>query len=85
MTPRMVEMAPWIVPTYDPKDGGDGRLYSKVPTYDPEDGGDSPLYDGQPEAVEAALHSFVRSALAVQVVVGDVRREVNRKPAQKKG
>ncbi len=53
---------------------------SSVLTYDPEDGGYGALYDGEAEAVEAALHSLVRPALAVQVVVRDVSREINRKP-----
>ncbi len=55
---------------------------SPVLTYDPEDGGYGALYDGEAEAVEAALHPIVRPALAVQVVVRDVSREINRKPEQ---
>jgi hypothetical protein len=49
-------------------------------TYDPEDGGYGALYDRKAEAVEAALHPVVWPALAVQVVVRDVSREINRKP-----
>jgi hypothetical protein len=52
-------------------------------TYDPEDGGYGALNDGEAEAVEAALHPIVWPALAVQVVVRDVSREINRKPEQR--
>ena len=45
---------------------------------DPEDGGDGALDDGQAEAVQTVLHALIRAALAIQVVVGDVRGKVHR-------
>ncbi len=46
---------------------------------DTEDGGDGALDNGQAEAVQAVAHLVVWGSLAVQVVVGDVSREINRK------
>ncbi len=46
---------------------------------DTEDGGDGALDNGQPEAVQAVAHLVVWWPFAVQVVVGDVSREIHRK------
>ena len=45
-----------------------------------EDGGHGALEDREAEPVQAVPHSVVRATHAVQVVVGDVGSEVNRKP-----
>ena len=46
---------------------------------DTQDGGDGALNNGQTEAIQAVAHLVVWWSLAVQVVVGDVSGEINRK------
>lgn len=44
-----------------------------------EDGGDGALHNGKAEPVQAVLDLLVWRPVAIQIVVRDVRREIDRK------